>query len=193
MKRFPLSAAALLASAALMANPYQSQEEELASVIETGKKASQQLIQNLGGNLKREMEAGGPVAAAKFCSEHAFPLTHEVGAAIGPNVSVKRISLKERNPANAPERREKAVLQSLQTLKENNVVLPEYLVEQVDADTYKFYKPLSINKPVCLKCHGDIGGNAALVGYIEKLYPGDKAIGYQMNDLRGAIVVTVKK
>lgn len=182
----------LLASAVAMANPYQSHEEDLASVVETGKKASEKLLQTLGGNLQKQMKAGGPIAAAKFCSSEAFPLTDSVSQELGANVSVKRISLKERNPANAPEGHEKAVLESLQTLKESNVLLPEYLVEEIGNDTYKFYKPLSINKPVCLKCHGQIE-DKELAGYIKNIYPTDKATGYKMGDLRGAIVVTVKK
>ena len=68
----------LLASAVAMANPYQSHEEDLASVVETGKKASEKLLQTLGGNLQKQMKAGGPIATAKFCSSEAFPLTDSV-------------------------------------------------------------------------------------------------------------------
>ncbi|MEJ2468546.1 MAG: DUF3365 domain-containing protein [Campylobacterales bacterium] len=114
-------------------------------------------------------------------------------ASLGEDVSVKRISLKYRNPANAPQDDEKAVLESLQTLKANAVILPKELVEVLGNGTYKYYKPLLINKAACLKCHGDIGKTSELAKAINARYPEDKATGYKMNDLRGAIVVTVKK
>ncbi|MEA3374522.1 MAG: DUF3365 domain-containing protein [Campylobacterota bacterium] len=185
--------AGLLIGTSLMANPYESKQEEIASVVETGKKASMQLLKTLGSNLKKHMKAEGPVGAAKFCSTRAFPLTDQVSAEQGSGVTVKRISLKYRNPANQAEnRQELAILTSFQTLQDNNVILPEYLVEQVDTETYKFYKPLNINKGVCLKCHGTIK-NPKVASFIKANYPEDKATGYKMGDLRGAIVVTIKK
>jgi len=71
------------------------------------------------------------------------------------------------------------------------VVLPSYLLEKVDATTFKYYKPITINKGVCLKCHGSLK-NGALKSAIQERYPLDKAMGYEMNDLRGAVVVTIK-
>lgn len=192
MKLHRLLSLALLSGTIALANPYQSQKEDMDSVVATGKAASQQLIKKLGGNLKKQLQSHGPVAAAKFCSEHAFPLTRSVSDEFGEGVSVKRISLKERNPSNRPETDEKTVLQSLQNLQNTGVVLPEYIVERVDNDTYKFYKPLTVNKGVCLKCHGDVK-NKELAEYFKTMYPTDKATGYRMNDLRGAIVVTIKK
>jgi hypothetical protein len=192
MKFHRLLAITLLGGALAAANPYQTQQEDLDAVIATGKAASKQLIETLGGNLKKQLQANGPLAAAKFCTENAFGLTQSVSDELGSKVSIKRVSLKERNPANTPEADEKAVLEALQSMQENKVILPEHLVEQVDADTYKFYKPLNINKEVCLKCHGDVK-NAELANYLKSMYPTDKATGYRMGDLRGAIVVTIKK
>jgi hypothetical protein len=190
MKKIVLATAV---AAALMANPYESQEEEVVSVIETGKKASAQLLKTLGSNLKSHMKAEGSVGAAKFCMTNAYPLTDSVDAQLGKDVSIKRISLKYRNPANRPGEKEGKILRSLETLEQQGVILPEYLVERADQDTYKFYKPLRINKQVCLKCHGDIAGNKELSGFMKENYPEDKATGYKMGDLRGAVVVTIKK
>jgi hypothetical protein len=180
-------------SAALLANPYQSTQEEIDAVKAVGQKASATLLQALGGNLKKHLKAGGPMAAFGFCSDNAYTLTEEVDRSLGDDVSVKRISLKYRNPANAPQGSEKAILESLQTLKANAVVLPKAVVEVVGDGTYKYYKPLLISKEACLKCHGDLGKTSELAKAIGARYPEDKATGYKMNDLRGAIVVTVKK
>ncbi len=182
-----------LCSLTLMANPYESNKEELDSVIKTGKEVSKTLLQTLGKNLKKEMKAGGPMAAAAFCTNKAYALTASVDKNYGKDVQVKRISLKERNPANQPQAEEKVILESLDNLQKSGVMLPPYLVERVNKDTYKFYKPLMINKQVCLKCHGDIAKNQKLSQYLGKTYPHDKATGYKMGDLRGAVVVTITK
>jgi hypothetical protein len=190
----PLKIATLscLTSALLLANPYQSSEEDVASVIETGNKASMKLIKALGGELQKHMKSEGPAGAVRYCAENAFPLTRNIDDELGEGISIKRVSLKERNPSNTPEADERAVLESLQTLNETHVDLPPHVLERVDAETYKFYKPLVINKPVCLKCHGTVE-NQELADYIKKMYPGDKATGYKLGDLRGVIVVTIKK
>ncbi len=182
-----------LSAAALLANPYESSKEELASVVKTGQEVSSALLQTLGKNLQQHMKDEGPVGAAEFCSTKAYALTADVDEQFGEDVQVKRISLKERNPANQAEGKEKAILQSLENLQKSGVILPEYLVERVNKETYKYYKPLMINKQVCLKCHGDISANRKLSQFLEKTYPHDKATGYKFGDLRGAIVVTIKK
>ncbi|MDA3945284.1 MAG: DUF3365 domain-containing protein, partial [Helicobacteraceae bacterium] len=148
-----------LGSTIMMANPYESNTEELESVVKTGQEVSATLLKTLGKNLQEKMKAGGTMAAAEFCTTKAYALTASVDNQYGKDVHVKRISLKERNPANQADNDEKVVLESLDSLQNSGVVLPPYLVERVNKETYKFYKPLTINKQVCLKCHGDIANN----------------------------------
>ena len=183
----------LFASSALFANPYESNQEEIESVKAIGAKASAALLKNLGGNLQKHMQSGGPMEALDFCSNNALVLTEAVDQQLGSDVSVKRISLGYRNPVNAPKGHEKAILESLQTLQDNGVVLPDAVVEVAGEGVYKYYKPLLINKPVCLKCHGDVSAAEPLGKAIQTRYPDDKATGYKMNDLRGAIVVEIRK
>jgi len=45
----------------------------------------------------------------------------------------------------------------------------------------------------CLKCHGDISKNKELSDFMHEYYPEDKAVGYKMGDLRGAILVEIKE
>ena len=176
-----LSASLLLAS-----------QSELKEVKQTAKTTSQLLLKTLGSNMKKNMEAGGPMQALDFCSKEAYNLTEKVNKGLPKGVSVKRITLKARNSANSAQKDETTVLEALAKLQSANVVLPKMLIEKVDANTYKVYKPLVINKKVCLKCHGDIQ-NKKLKAEIEKRYPADKATHYKMGDLRGAIVTTIKK
>ena len=179
------SLATLLLSVTLLAN------EVPQNIIDTGDKVSKELLKKLGSNLKHELKTNGLIAAANFCTEKAYTLTQDVNLHQVKGVSVKRISNKERNPNNTPSASELKVLESMQTLLDEKK-LPAYMVEQ-EGSTYKYYKPLVIKKEVCLKCHGNISANKELSEYMSKTYPKDKATGYKMNDLRGAIVVEIKQ
>ncbi|MBA1432344.1 MAG: DUF3365 domain-containing protein [Epsilonproteobacteria bacterium] len=182
----------LTASLLIAQGQGKKKDEALQSVVHAGKQSAKLLLKTLGSNMKKNMKAGGPMKALDFCSQEAYNLTEKVNKELPKGVHVKRISMKFRNPANQPATDEAAVLEALQKLKSANVVLPKQIVQKVDENTYKYYKPLVINKNVCLKCHGNIQ-NPTLKRAIAERYPLDKATHYKMGDLRGAIVVTIKK
>jgi hypothetical protein len=182
-----------VASSLLVAAPqHKTQNKALQEVIQTGKKSAMLLLKTLGSNMKKNMKAGGPMQALDFCSQKAYVLTEDVNKKLPKGVTVKRISTQFRNPANEPQNDEKEILTSLKKLQSLHVKLPKHLIQKVDEQTYKFYKPLIINKQVCLKCHGNIK-NKNLKQAINERYPQDKAQHYKMGDLRGAVVVTIKK
>jgi len=183
MKKLTLTA--LLLSTALFA------QDVPKNVLDTGDKVSKELLKKLSSNLKHELKTNGLMAAVSFCTDKAYTLTQDVNLHQVEGVSVKRISLKERNPLNAPSEDELKTLTTMQKLMDEKK-LPAYLVEK-QAKGYKYYKPLVIKKEVCLKCHGDVSKNEELSAYLNKTYPNDKATGYKMNDLRGAIVVEIKQ
>jgi len=181
-----------LSATLLIASPMSKKDAELQSVLETGKKGSKMLLKTLGKNMKKHIKNGGPMEALDFCSNQAYDITEQVNKQLPNGVRVKRISSKFRSPANKPTANELAILESFEKMQTLNVILPKYLVERVDSHTYKYYKPLVIKKKVCLKCHGNIK-DIELKKAIAERYPIDSATGYKMNDLRGAVVVTIKK
>jgi hypothetical protein len=197
MKAIKVLGISLLAATMLLASHGEGKKEskkgqsEYKQVVHIGAQASKKLLKTLGGNLKKRMKKGGPADALTFCAMNAADLTAKVDHELGKDVSIKRITLKPRNPANEAQGDEKAVLEALQTLNQNHVKLPGHLIQKT-ADGYKYYKPLVITKKVCLKCHGS-NIDPKLKAQIDKHYPTDKARGYKMGDLRGAIVVTIKK
>ena len=184
-----------LCASLLAATPVNKKEANLANlayVVEQGQKGSGLLLKTLGKNMKKKMEKGGVMKALDFCSNEAYTLTEKVNKQLPNGVRVQRISAKYRSPANKPSEKELAILKTFQTMKDLNIIEPKYVVEQIDKHTYKYYKPLIINKRVCLKCHGVIK-DIDLRREIAGKYPLDNALGYKMGDLRGAVVVTVKK
>jgi hypothetical protein len=150
------------------------------------------LLKTLGKNMKKRLTDGGVMKALDFCSNEAFTLTENVNQKLPKGVRVKRISSKFRSPANKASEKELAVLESFEKMQELNIILPKQLVEKVDSHTYKYYKPLVIKKKACLLCHGDVK-DIDLKREIASRYPIDKAMGYKMGDLRGAIVVTIDR
>jgi hypothetical protein len=193
MKTSRLFTLSLLCVSALIAAPGEKQKQDPAiqNAYKTGDETAKTLLKTLGGNLKKHIKTGGPADALTFCSTQAIPLTQAVNGKLPKGVGVKRITLKTRNPGNAAEGKDKAVLQALQMLNKNDVRLPGRLLRD-NGDSYTYYKPLVINKPVCLKCHGT-QIDPKLKAQINKVYGSDTATGYKMGDLRGAVVVTIKK
>lgn len=167
-----------------------AQTEIPKNIIETGNAVSSALMKQLAPKLKHEMQTNGLLSAAKFCNNNAYILTEEINLRQVKGVSVKRISLKERNPVNTPSEDERKVLESMQLMLDKNE-LPKYIITQENKN-YKYYKPLVIKKEACLKCHGDITTNPELSAFMKENYPLDKATGYKMNDLRGAILVEIQ-
>ncbi len=193
MKILSIVSTLILGGTLLYADAPKTEDANLASVINSGKMAAKTLLETLQQNMQEHMKKGGVMEALNFCSTEAYSLTDKVNSQLPKGVTTKRVSIQYRNPANGPQRDEMKVLISLQEMETAKKVLPEYVVEKVDEHTYNYYKPLTINNQVCLKCHGDISGDKALQTAINEKYPTDKAINYKMNDLRGAVVVTIKK
>ncbi|ADR34249.1 cytochrome c family protein [Sulfuricurvum kujiense DSM 16994] len=183
MKRFiviPLT----LASSLLLAS---SSADEQA--IAKGNQASALLVQKLGGELKIQMQSNSALGALNFCSQNALTLTEQV--AKETKTSMKRLSLKNRNPLNAPTPQEAALLNRWETLAKNGEPLPPHELVNVSDTAAVYYKPILINNEACLKCHGNVEGELAKA--IRAAYPDDKATGYKMGDLRGMIAVEMAR
>jgi len=161
--------------------------DEKDRVLKVGQAASEALLQNLGGQLKAALQAGGPVAAMQACQQVA-PLST---GAIGQNfegVTLRRTTLKPRNPGNAPDEIDEKVLKMLAASSNR----PAEHIEWTET-TARYYKPMVIQE-ICLKCHGNSADfSPELRDKITALYPNDQATGYGLGELRGAIRVDVKR
>jgi hypothetical protein len=183
----------LLTSTLVNAQPLTSDAKEYKDVVQTGKEATKLLLETLQKNMQEHMKNGGVMDALNFCSNEASALTQKVNSQLPQGIATKRVSLKFRNPENEAQNDEKKILSMYEELQNTDQKMPEFSVEKIDEHTFKFYKPLTINKPVCLICHGDLSLNQPLKKAIVDKYPLDKAFDYKLNDLRGAVVVTIKK
>lgn len=139
-------------------------------------------FETISGELKQAMESGGIEYALTYCNENAYPITDSLARA--HQVSIKRVSNKNRNARNEADKMEEFLIKGFGIdLDEGNELTPKLVLKD---DTVLFYKPI-ITQPLCLTCHGTPERELAFSTdtLIRNLYPRDKAIGYQNNQVRG--------
>ena len=136
-------------------------------------------------NVGEQMQKGGPESALEFCNIEAMPLTQSMSEKHGLEIS--RVSDKMRNPKNVANAEE---LKLIEQYKKQ--LLAGELLKPVRTETH-YYEPLVTNV-MCLQCHGEPGKNIKpnVSAKIAELYPGDLAMGYKENEVRGLIVIKTK-
>ena len=152
--------------------------------IDSAKLLAQDAQQLLLSTLMTQIAAVGFEGAVPFCHEQALTLTKSV--VHDQHIGIKRISLKNRNPANSAEDADKNVLISMEEAAQaGNLKGPVF---DARGDEYIVYVPILLGMPVCLGCHGNPDGDIApaTLDAIAQKYPADKAIGYKTGDFRGA-------
>lgn len=150
--------------------------------------AQSELLRNVSSAIRK----GGPGYAIDFCNMRALPLKDSLSRL--NNCQIRRISFKYRNPLDMPRsKQEKEQLEQYQLASQKGESLkPEvYLFN----DRIEYYQPIIIAMEACLQCHGDPGRQIAeeTLGKIKERYPDDLAIGYKLNDFRGAWKITFMK
>jgi hypothetical protein len=161
-----------------------------STAIAIGSTAAGRLAGGLIGPLTAAVEAGGPAGAIDFCSREALTLTAVIQDSIG-GVDLKRTTLRPRNPANAPDPLERAVLDDLHVRAARGEPLPDHVLQHVDGAT-RFYRPLRV-QPLCVRCHGTADQlDPSVAAILRERYPNDLATGYRDGDLRGVIRVEIR-
>lgn len=144
----------------------------------------------LKSELTSAMQAGGPLEAIEVCNIKAPVIAREISLQQG--VEVTRVSERNRNPGNAPNEWQAAVLQEFQSrlaAGEDGDSLVWHDVSETDGGRqFRFMKAIP-TAPMCLACHGQSIA-PPVARKIADLYPGDRAVGYSEGDIRGAFVVT---
>lgn len=149
---------------------------------ELGMKYAKATKSELGKNLKAAIEKGGIIHALDFCNVQAMSITEAMTKEY--KAKIARVSDKNRNPSNLASTQERKYIKQFSiTISEGGK--PEPIVEE-DENKVQFYYPLVTNV-MCLKCHGDVGEEISHNTYnrVLDLYPEDKAVGYEVNEVRG--------
>ena len=165
-------------------------EAEKQAYIKKGKSIAMATFSTLSAELGKALEEGGVSQAVEVCNIAAMPLVDSLSKA--HNATIRRTSLKVRNPKNTPSADELKILNDYAKNAETRDKIELQIIE-VDG-MVSFYAPI-MTKPLCLKCHGKIGETLNEEDYevIKKLYPDDQAIGYDNENLRGIWSIQFEK
>jgi Protein of unknown function (DUF3365) len=164
---------------------------QVEQALMDARQISSDLADKVRGLLLKEIDIGGFVGAVKVCSEMAQGITREFNARSGH--TVRRISLRYRNPWNMPDEYERRKLEELDLLNKKKKIKNEYVavIEEGGQKYLRYMRPL-VAVPLCVNCHGPKENIPADVKTIlAEKYPEDRATGFLVGDLRGAISVKI--
>lgn len=177
-----------IATLSACSNPKQQtlSKEEKATLMLLGDSISTEMQNVLLQNVGKAIQKGGTDYAIEFCNTRAMPLTDSIADHL--KVYIQRLSDRNRNPANAIQsQRDSLAWQKIKSEKTD-------FTEQDKNGNLYYYKPILIATSTCIKCHGgksDISESTQKI--IVQKYPSDKAVGYQMGDVRGMWKIKLKE
>ncbi len=143
--------------------------------------------------LSTEIAKGGHAAAIPVCSEKAPQMAKALSEQTG--WSIRRVSLKNRNPKAVPDPWERSTLEEFDrrlAAGEDPAKIEKFEIVSADGKKTARYMKALPTQELCLSCHGTPDKIAPEVKEkLKELYPEDKATGYGAKQIRGAI--TAKK
>ncbi|WP_077340816.1 Tll0287-like domain-containing protein [Pseudocolwellia agarivorans] len=169
----------------------------LAAAIETLPnqeiQQARSLVKSFGSDLKQvlktAMQTEGPLKALEVCNLQAKPIADK-NSSVSP-WNIGRTSLRVRNENNIADEWETSVLQQFEKRKKAGEDLKnmEYseIIKSGDKSVYRYMKPIP-TAGLCLTCHGTKLSND-VHDKVKALYPEDKAIGFNVGDIRGAFTL----
>lgn len=187
MKPLPRLAVAACCALSLSAAADESERLERAQTAASAFGAA------LKAELTQAMESGGPVAAIEVCKDRAPAIAEAVS--LEQDVDLYRVSLKNRNPENAPNAWQREVLlafEQRQAAGEDAAAMTWHAtVETPSGNEFRYMQAIPTGG-LCLACHG--GTLAPEVAQkISELYVNDQATGFSPGDVRGAFVVVYQE
>jgi len=139
--------------------------------------------------LMKGMSGGGPANAIKVCNTEAPAIAK--GLEPDEGWSIRRTSLKLRNPHNAPDAWERAALEAFDKEKaagtDPHTLEKHEVVQEGGKRVFRYMKAIP-TAGLCLTCHGEelpVDVKTSL----DELYPKDEAHGFKAGDIRGAFSV----
>ncbi len=169
-------------------NPLTAKQTE--TFVKKGKGIALATFATLSAELGKALSEGGVSKAVDVCNIAAMPLVDSLSKV--HNATIRRTSLKIRNPKNAPTPEELKMLNSYEEDKKSGKML-EPKIQEVNG-MVAFYMPIK-TQPLCLNCHGKVGETLQEEDYafIKNLYPLDQAIDHVQDDLRGVWSIKFEK
>ncbi len=167
-------------------------EDDTKKMQDEGRRIAAEFVKMLGGELRREMEATGPLRSILVCKFYAPEVASALSRQTGWRVS--RVSLKQRNPAlGYPDSWEQRVLMEFDQRADRGekaeTIEHWEIVQEPQGKVFRYMKALPV-APLCLNCHGSPSQISDTVkSQLDKEYPFDRGVGYSLGQVRGAVTV----
>jgi len=179
---------ALVGMALWLSLPVQAQDEPW---LTDARKVAGAVPPKLLDVLNTQIAKDGPASAVAVCNEKAPQMAKAASEQSG--WAIRRVSLRNRNPKAVPDAWELAGLEDFDrrtAAGEKPATLEKHeVVDAADGKEYRYMKALPTQQ-VCLACHGPSEKITPEVAErLHTLYPADKATGYSIGQIRGAITI----
>lgn len=186
MERTSKAAAAALAMLVCVPTLGTAGAADLDAYAAEGRGIAKRFMQNLGGALKAALEEQGPQGAITVCRMEEPEIRSALAADTGWQVG--RTAIRFRDAANAPTGDELAIMQAFErrlAAGEDPAAVEAVRVVERDGAPWVHYMKAIPTGPLCTTCHGtDVDPD--LLAEIRRQYPDDRAVGFEVGDLRGA-------
>ena len=141
--------------------------------------------------LTQAIDKSGPEGAIAVCRDEAPKLARAASEQTG--WTIRRVSLRERNPKAVPDAWERAALEDFDrraAAGESPATLEKAEVVVENGQKMQRYMRALPTQALCLSCHGPAASlSPAVTAQLHALYPADKAVGYRVGEIRGAMTI----
>lgn len=187
------NATAIVVAVSLLSLIQTAGAQDSAQLLAETRKTALPVLPKVVHAMQTAVQEKGPVAAIAICKEQAPQLLQELRQQTG--WSIRRVSLKTRNATtgtpDAWEARQLAEfdIQVANGAKPEQLEIGEILTADDGQRSYRYMKALPVAE-VCQTCHGPADARSeALSAALAKDYPDDRASGYRVGEVRGALSV----
>ncbi|MBK9360402.1 MAG: DUF3365 domain-containing protein [Rubrivivax sp.] len=141
--------------------------------------------------LQAEIARGGPAGAVEVCRDKAPAMARAASEQSG--WAIRRVSLRNRNPKAVPDAWERAALEDFDrraAAGEPPAQLERVEVVNDGGRRLQRYMRALPTQDLCVQCHGTPDRiSPAVAAKLTQIYPQDRAVGYRVGQIRGAITL----
>lgn len=169
----------------------ETQQAQLHLYLQEARQIATEVPSGLMKVLHEEVAKNGFASAINVCRDKAPEMAKAASEKTGWHI--RRVSEKNRNLKAIPDTWELAMLSEFYDKAEQGIDLASLeataVLKDGDKTYYRYMKALPTNA-MCLSCHGNSAQlHPDVKATLQSLYPADKATGYDINQIRGAITL----
>lgn len=160
--------------------------------VEGARDVAMSVPPKLVSKLTATIDKSGPAQAVEVCKEDAPKMARAASEQSG--WTVRRVSLKNRNPKAVPDAWERETLEQFDRQRAagaDPADLERWTLVTENGQTVRRYMKALPTGTLCLQCHGPADKlGQGVAERLATLYPQDKATGYALGQIRGAMTLS---